>query len=122
MKDSIINFGDNLEESIIKVAEKQAQEADLILSLGTTMQIVPACNLVTMGKEPLRLVIVNRQKTAFDDLCCREEDGKALGVRIFGDCDQVMQQIMEQILTTDEKTKWEGERETRTNRYDTLRT
>ena len=37
--DTIINFGDNLEEDIMERAEKQAQKADLIISLGSTMAV-----------------------------------------------------------------------------------
>ena len=69
LKDSIINFGDDLEESILTSAERHAQQSDLCLSLGTTMRVTPACDLVEMGKQPLQLVIVNRQPTHLDGLC-----------------------------------------------------
>ena len=60
LNDSIINFRDNLEEDILNQAIENAKKCDLMLSLGTTMTVTPACDLVEMGKEPLRLVICNR--------------------------------------------------------------
>lgn len=127
LKDSIINFGDHLEEEILRKAEDQAREADLILSLGTTMQVTPACDLVLMGKEPLRLVIVNRQKTGFDEACYRRVAGgnsgeEELGVRVFGDCDDVMREVMSHLLKTRELRVWEGLRDARMEKYQELRT
>jgi mono-ADP-ribosyltransferase sirtuin 6 len=123
LKDSIINFGDDLEEGILRGAEEQAKQADLMLSLGTTMRVTPACDLVVMGREPLRLVIVNRQHTGFDDECARKgEDGEVLGVRLFGDCDVVMKEVMELLLTPQEIEEWEGLREGKKEDYRRLRT
>lgn len=120
--DSIINFRDNLEEGILQNSERISQKADLILSLGTTMQVTPACDLVLMGKEPLRLVIVNRQKTGFDYLCLRKRDKEQLGVRVFGDCDDVMRGVMGQLLSEEDREEWERGRPERFKIYDSQRT
>ena len=117
LKDSIINFGDDLEEKVLTNAEKHAQLSDLCLSLGTTMQVTPACELVEMGKQPLRLVIVNRQTTHLDGLCCQEQ----LGARVFGDCDQVMREVMRNLLSEEERVAWEDTRPQRMKHYDGLR-
>ncbi len=98
LKDSIINFGDDLEEHILSTAEREVSQADVVLSMGTTMQVTPACDLVLKAQTPLQLVIVNRQKTGFDHYCNRGDGGKELGVRIFGDCDRVMQHVMKQLV------------------------
>lgn len=116
LKDSIINFGDNLEEDILTAAEEQAKQADLIISLGTTMRVTPACDLVLMGREPLQLVIVNRQRTGFDKVCIEGE-----GVRVFGDCDQVMREVMTLLLPHKEEREWEMGREERMEEYDARR-
>ena len=94
LRDTIINFGDDLNEAILKKAEDECTKADLIMSLGTTMQVTPACDLVLKGQTPLRLIIINRQKTGFDHYCQQKQNGKELGVRVFGDCDTVLQKIM----------------------------
>ena len=58
--DTIINFRDHLEEDILNRAYEHAENCDLMLSLGTTMTVTPANELVEIGKEPLRIVICNR--------------------------------------------------------------
>ncbi len=123
LKDSIINFGDDLEETILTTATEHAQQADLCLSLGTTMQVTPACDLVEMGQHPLRLVIVNRQKTGFDELCYSKQKrgGECLGARVFGDCDHVMREVMARLLDPRERESWEGQREERMKSYDRQR-
>ena len=50
LKDTIINFGDLLEEEIISLAEREAKKNDLCLSLGSSMQVYPACDLVGAGQ------------------------------------------------------------------------
>lgn len=57
---TIINFGDYLEEDVLHGAEEHAERSDLVLALGTTLQVSPANDLVEMGQVPIRLVICNR--------------------------------------------------------------
>ena len=57
---TIINFGDLLEEDVINSAEEHAAMSDLVLALGTTLQVSPANSLVERGQTPTRLVICNR--------------------------------------------------------------
>lgn len=133
LKDSIINFGDDLEEKVLSRAEHHAKSADLCLSLGTTMQVTPACNLVEMGRKPLRLVIVNRQRTGFDKLCYQTEPGgqgggrggggggEGLGVRVNGDCDGVMREVMRRVMGEEELDAWEAGRKERLKEYDSKR-
>lgn len=106
LKDSIINFGDDLEEEVLSKAENEAGKSDLFISLGSTMQVTPASYLVTMGVSPLRLVIVNRQTTSFDHYCTMKHESRELGVRVYGDCDKVVELVMEYIEKKKEiKTK-----------------
>ena len=60
LMDTIINFGDDLEEDILNRAYDAGKKSDLMLCLGTTLMVTPANSIVEMGKDPLRLVIVNR--------------------------------------------------------------
>lgn len=124
LKDSIINFGDDLEEAILRNAISHARRANLCLSLGTTLQVTPACDLVEMGHKPLRLVIINRQKTGFDYLCDTKlkRGAECLGARVFGDCDQVMREVMVRVLSEGERERWEQGREERMKSYDRQRT
>ena len=57
---TVINFGDSLESHVIGAATDHAKKADLVLALGSTLRVTPACELVEMGKKPVRLVLCNR--------------------------------------------------------------
>ena len=116
LKDSIINFGDDLREDVLTAATKEARDCDLLLSLGTSMTVTPASDLISMGKKPLRLIIVNRQKTDFDYLC-----SPGSGVRVFGNTDDVMRLVMKELLKEEERKKWEGGRDKRMKHYDQQR-
>ncbi|KAL9962741.1 hypothetical protein ACROYT_G031877 [Oculina patagonica] len=121
--DSIINFRDNLEEEIFSTAQEHAARCDLMLCLGTTMTVSPANELVEMGKQPLRIVVCNRQKTDVDKLCVTQDArGKQLGSRVFGDCDNLMSQVMRHLMSHDALQEWEKERTVRMREYDQRRT
>jgi len=60
LSNTIINFGDSLRKKTLSTAEEHAEQADVVLCLGTTLRVSPACDLVQMGKEPVRLIICNR--------------------------------------------------------------
>ncbi|KAL6199734.1 hypothetical protein ACLB2K_029517 [Fragaria x ananassa] len=67
LKDTVLDWEDALPSKEMNPAEKHCRMADVVLCLGTSLQITPACNL------PLRslrgggnIVIVNLQKTPKD--------------------------------------------------------
>ncbi|KAK6947082.1 Sirtuin family [Dillenia turbinata] len=67
LRDTVLDWEDALPPKEMSLAEKHCRIADLVLCLGTSLQITPACNL------PLRslrgggkIVIVNLQKTPKD--------------------------------------------------------
>ena len=126
LKDSIINFRDNLEEDILTNAEMHAKKADLCLSFGTTMQVTPACDLVSMGRKPLRLVIVNRQKTDLDHIACEclppSDSHTQLGSRVHGDADRLMRALMQHMMPESELLAWQAMRAERMKQYDHMRT
>jgi mono-ADP-ribosyltransferase sirtuin 6 len=66
---TIINFGDYLPGDVLKCAEEHAKRSDLVLALGSTLQVSPANDLVEMGQDPTRLVICNRYDD-FTNLYC----------------------------------------------------
>ncbi|KAK1353793.1 Deacetylase sirtuin-type domain-containing protein [Heracleum sosnowskyi] len=67
LRDSVLDWEDELPRKEMNLAEKHCQMADVVLCLGTSLQITPACNLplrsVRGGGE---IVIVNLQKTPKD--------------------------------------------------------
>ncbi|KAJ8307673.1 hypothetical protein KUTeg_014777 [Tegillarca granosa] len=120
--DTIINFRDNLEEEILNQAENISEQCDLMICLGSTLTVTPACDLVEMIKIPQRLVICNRQKTEKDNVCLeKDKKGITLGSRIFGDCDTFMREIMKNIMPSKDLEKWEASRNDKMKIYDTKR-
>lgn len=121
LQDSIINFGDDIRESVLTAASTQIKKADLILALGTAMDATPIHDLVPMETKSLQLVIVSTLKTGFDNMCCGKVEGKDFGVRVFGDCNNVMKEVMNQVLSEEQLEKWEGQQSTRIAMYKSLR-
>lgn len=120
LKDSIINFGDMLEDDIVARAEKEAKAADLMIGLGSTMAVTPACELVTMSGAPL--VICNRQRTGHDHLCAEatpDDDNSGVpgitshgaspqGLRVFADTDRFFAAVMQEFMGGEEAVrKWQ---------------
>lgn len=70
LKDTIINFGENLNEMILNLGYAHGYEADLMLCLGSSMRVQPAANMAevvaTRPKNKGKIVIVNLQKTPMD--------------------------------------------------------
>lgn len=122
LMNTIINFGDNLESQVLGRAEEQAKRNDMVLCLGTTLRVTPACDLVRMGVEPIRLIICNRQPTPFDKICHTiGKDGLQVGSRVYTDCDTLMREIMKHMLSADDLKDWEEGRESRMEEYGKLR-
>jgi NAD-dependent deacetylase len=82
LKSATISFGQPLEPEVIARAMASAARADLLLSVGTSLQVYPIAGAVPLAKSAgARLVIVNAQPTPFDDLAdavFREPIGEVL--------------------------------------------
>jgi NAD-dependent deacetylase len=69
LKSDTISFGQALVPEVIDRALAAAAEADLLLAVGTTLQVYPVAAAVPLAKEAgARVVVVNDQPTAFDDI------------------------------------------------------
>ena len=87
--DSIINFGENLDEVILENGFAHSEQADLCLAMGSSLTVTPAANMPkTTSKRGGKLVIVNLQKTPLDTFA-------ALKIHAF--CDTVIQMLMEKL-------------------------
>lgn len=120
LKDTIINFGDNLEEEILNQAFEHAQRCDLMICLGSTLTVTPANELVEVIQKTGRLVICNRQKTDYDDDCLPKFDGipEAAGCRVYGDCDTFIREILKNVIGDERLKSWEGDRPQRIVSYE----
>jgi NAD-dependent protein deacetylase/lipoamidase len=69
LKSATISFGQPLVPAVIDRAMRVAQEADLLLAIGTSLQVYPVAGMVPVAHEAgARLVIINAEETPFDDL------------------------------------------------------
>jgi NAD-dependent deacetylase len=69
LKSATISFGQPLLPQVIERATQAADEADLLLAVGTSLQVYPIAGVVPAAKAAgARVVIVNAEPTAFDNL------------------------------------------------------
>jgi NAD-dependent deacetylase len=69
LKSATISFGQPLAPDVIDHAMRAAARADLLLAVGTSLQVYPVAGVVPLAKSAgARLMIVNAQPTPFDDL------------------------------------------------------
>ena len=68
LKSDTISFGQPLVPGVIERAMRVSAEADLLLAIGSTLQVYPIAAAVPTAKSAgARLIIVNAQPTAFDE-------------------------------------------------------
>jgi len=69
LKSDTISFGQALVPEVIERALRVATEADVMLAIGTTLQVYPAAGMVPVAREAgARIVIINDQPTPMDPL------------------------------------------------------
>ena len=69
LKSATISFGQQLVPAVIDRAMRVADEADLLLAVGSTLQVYPVASAVPRAKAAgARIVIVNAEPTRFDDI------------------------------------------------------
>jgi NAD-dependent deacetylase len=68
LKSDTISFGQQLDPDVLARAEELARAADVLLAVGTTLQVYPAAGLVPIALfSGARVVIINGEPTALDD-------------------------------------------------------
>src|SRR5688572_6857297 len=69
LKSDTISFGQQLVPEVIDRAMQVAGEADVFLAVGSTLQVYPVAGAVDIARTAgAKVVIVNAQPTAFDDV------------------------------------------------------
>ena len=69
LKSATISFGQALVPDVINRAFRVASEADLLLAIGTSLQVFPVAAVVPEAKKRgARIVIINAQPTQFDEV------------------------------------------------------
>ncbi|MBO4204479.1 SIR2 family NAD-dependent protein deacylase [Micromonospora echinofusca] len=82
LKLGVVLFGEHLDPQVVSLAEQIARACQLMLVVGSSLQVEPAASLCAVAVDAgARLVIVNRDPTPYDDLAdglVREPIGVAL--------------------------------------------
>ncbi len=82
IKTATVSFGQAMPDAAMQRAQKLAQACDLFVAIGSSLQVWPAAGFPLMAKRHgARLVIINREPTAFDavaDLVVRQDIGTVL--------------------------------------------
>ena len=69
LKSDTISFGQQLVPEVIARAMAAAREADLLLAVGTSLQVYPVAGAVPVARDAdARVVIMNAQPTQFDEI------------------------------------------------------
>lgn len=69
LKSDTISFGQSLDETKIAMAFDYVKNSDLLLCVGTTLQVFPIAGAVDVAKAAsAQLIIVNNQATQYDDV------------------------------------------------------
>lgn len=82
LKSATISFGQGLDPQVIDRALQAAEEADLLIAIGTSLSVYPIANAVPLAKSAgANVIIVNAEPTAMDsvaDLVLRGAIGEIL--------------------------------------------
>jgi NAD-dependent deacetylase len=78
LKPDIILFGEPLPERAFDQALKKVTSADLLLAVGTSLEVYPAATLLEIAKKGgAKVVSIDTERTAWDDLCDYKVNGPA---------------------------------------------
>jgi NAD-dependent deacetylase len=78
LKTATVSFGQSLDPEVLDAAITAARTADLLVAIGTTLQVMPAAALADMARH---LAVVNAGSTPYDsqaDVVVREPIGEVL--------------------------------------------
>lgn len=90
MRDTIINFGENLSAAVLERAFEHSREADLHICMGSSLTVSPACDLPRETRScGGKVIIVNLQRTPLDGTCC--------DLRVHAKTDDFMRLVMTEL-------------------------
>jgi len=78
LKPTVVLFGEALPEAALHQAQALAAEADVVLIVGSSLQVYPAAGIPRLARQHgARLCIINAEPTPFDDVATVVVHGKA---------------------------------------------
>lgn len=86
IKSATVSFGQMMPADAMEEAVEIVQRADVVLAIGSSLQVYPAAEIPMLGKEAgATLVIINREQTPFDrhaDLVIHASAGQTLSAAV----------------------------------------
>ena len=86
VKTATISFGQSMPEEEMRRAEIATRNCDLMIAIGSSLQVYPAAGFPIMAKKiGARMAILNREPTDLDsyaDLVVNDEIGPTLGAAV----------------------------------------
>ena len=78
LKPDVILFGEEIPKKTLSQAVKKAKSTDLLLTVGTSLEVYPAASFPeTAKKSGAKVISINTERTAWDDLCDYKVHGSA---------------------------------------------
>lgn len=100
VKPDIVFFGENLPSRFHQLLPKDKRDADLVLVLGTSLQVAPVSMIPDMVTSSCKRVLINRELVGCFEYSCEEGEKLSLNeaksrrdLFLPGNCDDTIQQI-----------------------------
>ena len=78
LKPTVVLFGEALPEAALRQAQRLAMAADVVLIVGSSLQVYPAAGIPRLARQHgAQLCIINAEPTPFDDVAAVVVQGKA---------------------------------------------
>jgi len=78
LKPDVILFGEPLPKRAFDQAVKKVRSAELLLTVGTSLEVYPAASLPEIAKKSgAKIISIDSERTAWDDLCDYKVNGPA---------------------------------------------
>lgn len=91
LKPDIVFFGENLPRNVSDNLENDVSRADLVLVLGTSLQVAPVARIPQYFRDDVPRILVNRELVSYD-----------FDVELLGDCDVVVEELRKVLDWCDE--------------------
>lgn len=82
LKPDIVFFGESLPKRVSANLEKHLEKADLLLVLGTSLQVAPIARIPKFFRDGVPRILVNRELVNYD-----------FDIELLGDCDEVVREL-----------------------------
>jgi NAD-dependent deacetylase len=78
LKPDVIPFGEEIPKKTLSQAVKKVKSTDLLLTVGTSLEVYPAASFPEAAKKSgAKVVSINTERTVWDDLCDYKVHGSA---------------------------------------------